>query len=98
VLTGIATALAGEARRATDGPVGLGTGGAIAINAFGGGAVASWMATGARTSIPLRGRLMLGAVATAVLGIGAMEAWGEASKRANGARPVVNRRGSSGPG
>lgn len=92
VLTGIATALDIERRRRDpDAPAGLGTVGAIAINTLGGGAVAVWLrSTGAR-ELPFRGRAVLGAVATVVLGIGAAEAVGEvrAALRRPASRPPL---------
>jgi hypothetical protein len=77
VLTGVATALAIERNRSDAGPVGLGTAGAIAINTLGGGSVALWLASSEARALTLRGRLLLGGVATGVLAIGAVEAWGE---------------------
>lgn len=78
VLTGIAAALEIERRRRSpDGPVGLGTAGAIAINALGGASVAAWLRTAGARELPGRGRGVLSAVATVVLGIGAAEAVGE---------------------
>ncbi len=78
VLTGVATALAVERRRTTaDDPVGLGTAGAIAINTLGGAAVAVWLAGPDAAALPRRGRALLWGVATGVLAIGAVEAWGE---------------------
>ncbi len=77
VLTGVATALAVEQRRSDDSaPVGLGTAGAIAINTFGGGAVAFWLSTSDAADLPLKGRALLWSVASGVLAIGAVEAWG----------------------
>lgn len=74
VLTGIATALAIEHRRPPDGLVGLGTGGAIAINLLGGGSVAAWLSAEPATKLPRRGRALLGLVAGGVVGLGALEA------------------------
>lgn len=74
VLTGIATALALESGRREGGPVGLGAGGAIAVNALGGGAVAVWLAVGRPAAIPRRGRALLGLIAVGVVGLGAVEA------------------------
>ncbi len=75
VLTGIATALLIERGRGASGPVGLGTGGAIAINTLGGGAVAAWLATAEADRLPKRGKALLCGVSASVLGIGAVEAW-----------------------
>lgn len=78
VLSGVATALAIELRhRDRQDAVGLGTAGAIAINALGGGAVVLWLASSDAGSIPARGRVLLWGVAGAVLGIGAIEGWHE---------------------
>jgi hypothetical protein len=79
VLTGLATASAMQHRRSAEGgPVGLGVGGAVAVNAFGGGAVALWLATSPdAAALPRRGRALLWGVASGVLTLGAVEAWGE---------------------
>jgi hypothetical protein len=79
VLTGLATASAIEYRRSAEGePVGLGVGGAVAVNAFGGGAVALWLAASSdAAALPRRGRALLWGVASGVLAIGAIEAWNE---------------------
>jgi hypothetical protein len=75
VLTGVATALALErARGAPDGLVGLGTGGAIAINTTGAAALAAWLTGEEAARLPRRGRVLLWAVAASVFGIGAAEA------------------------
>jgi hypothetical protein len=76
VLTGIATALAIEQRRAADEPAGLGTAGAIAINLFGGGATAASLVTGETDRLPKRGKALLWGVTVSVLGIGGAEARG----------------------
>jgi hypothetical protein len=75
VLTGIATALAVERQRRQSDLVGLGTGGAIAVNTLGGGAVALWLATADADRLPRRGRVLLGGVVATVLAIGGLEAW-----------------------
>lgn len=94
VLTGIATALVVERRRgASGGSVGLGTGGAIAINTLGGGAVAWWLLSAEAGRLPRRGRSVLWAVASSVLGIGLVEAWRE--RRGCGGRS--HRQGASRP-
>jgi hypothetical protein len=83
VLTGIAAALLVERRRATSGgPVGLGTGGAIVINALGGGSVALWLVSSQGRGMRGRGRVVLGVVAVGVLAIGIVEALGERRERA----------------
>jgi hypothetical protein len=77
VLTGIATALAVEQARNDDStPAGLGVTGAIAINTLGGGAVAFWLRTPEAAELPLKGRALLWGIASSVLTIGAIEAWG----------------------
>jgi hypothetical protein len=75
VLTGVATALALERSRARDGLVGLGTGGAIAINTTGAAALAVWLRSEEAARLPRRGRALLWAVTASVFGIGATEAW-----------------------
>ncbi len=75
VLTGIATALALERSSSRTGLIGLGTGGAIAINTTGAGALAVWLTSGEASRLPRRGRALLWGVAATVSGIGATEAW-----------------------
>jgi hypothetical protein len=58
VLTGIGIALLVECFRAPGGLIGLGLGGAIAINLSGGVVLAGWLASG-KLSIPLRGEILL---------------------------------------
>ena len=58
VLLGIAIALFIEARRDPGGLVGLGLGGAIAINLSGGVVLAGWLVAGG-LELPLRGRVFL---------------------------------------
>jgi len=79
VLTGVATALAIEHRRQSEGdPVGLGAAGAIAINGLGGAAVALWLLLSPdAAALPRRGRVLLWGVSSGVLAIGAIEAYGE---------------------
>lgn len=74
VLTGIATALALERSRRERDPAGLGTSGAIAVNALGGGAVAASLAAGEAVGTPRRGRALLALIAAGVVAIGAVEA------------------------
>ena len=99
VLTGIATALALERGRDENGLIGLGTGGAIAINMLGGGAVALWLAGRKADALPPRGRRLLAGVAATVLVIGAVEAWGARSTRSfrRGARGAPRPSPFSGP-
>jgi hypothetical protein len=77
VLTGIATALVVERRRNDGGPVGLGTGGAIAINTLGGATATVWLLSPNAKALPRRGRALLGGIGLSVLAIGALEALGE---------------------
>jgi len=82
VLTGIAAALLVERRRVeSGGPVGLGTGGAIAINSLGGGSVVVWLLSSEAGGLRGRGRAVLWGVAAGVLAIGTVEALGERRKR-----------------
>jgi hypothetical protein len=72
VLIGIGIALLMEARRAGVGPVGLGLGGAAAINVCGGLILGGWLLCG-RLMIPLRGRFLLWVLVAALLAISAVE-------------------------
>ena len=58
VLTGIGVALLIEYFRGTQGIVGLGLGGAVAINLFAGLALGVWLVSG-KLEIPLRGQVLL---------------------------------------
>ena len=81
VLTGIATALSMERARGADRPVGLGTGGAIAINTLGGGALVAWLSTsGDAGALPKRGGMLLWGIAAGVFSIGAAEMWAAAKR------------------
>ncbi len=87
VLTGIASALILERRRVGSTElVGLGAGGAIAINTLGGATVALWLSSPEAERLPARGRALLGAVATTVLAVGAVEARSEYRSRGRSAR------------
>lgn len=79
VLAGVATASAIERGHEAEGdPVGLGVAGAVAVNALGGGALACWLAASPdAAALPRRGRALLWGVASGVLALGAVEAWGE---------------------
>lgn len=72
VLLGIALALFIEARRRGRAPVGLGLAGAIVINVCGAGVLALWLIMDP-VSLPVRGRIILWAIAAVVLGIAAAE-------------------------
>jgi hypothetical protein len=72
VLVGIGLALLVERLWGPSHATGLGVEGAIAINLCGGGALMGWLVAG-DLSIPIRGYLLLWAVAVIVLGIGLVE-------------------------
>jgi hypothetical protein len=72
VLVGIGLALLIERLRDRTGVGGLGLGGAICINACGAGVLAVWLLTGT-LGIPLRGYLLLWAIAVIVLGLAFIE-------------------------
>jgi hypothetical protein len=73
VLVGIGIALLIERRRALHlSAVGLGLGGAIAINLCGGIALAAWLLFG-RLDLPLRGWLLLGTLDVTLLAISVLE-------------------------
>jgi hypothetical protein len=74
VLTGIGAALFVERFRSTSPAIGLGLGGAIAINTFGALALVMWLLLGG-LDIPLRGLAFLWIVAIGVLGICLVEIW-----------------------
>lgn len=72
VIFGIGIALFIEVCGASAQVRGLGLGGAIAINLSGGGALVAWLVA-APPDIPLRGQIILWAVAVLVIGIGVAE-------------------------
>jgi hypothetical protein len=73
VLVGIGIALLIERRRAFHlAPVGLGLGGAIAINLCGGIVLAAWLLFGG-LKLPMRGWIVLGAIDATLLAISAFE-------------------------
>jgi len=72
VLAGIGLALLLEGLWPAAGMVGLGLGGAIAINICGAGVLAAWLLVG-DLDIPLRGLIFLWAVAVVVSGISIIE-------------------------
>jgi hypothetical protein len=84
VLFGIGVALVIQRYRAQAGLTGLGIAGAIAINLCGGGVLLVWLLAG-HLRIPLKGRIILWAVAIVVLLIGILEAvsgsWHEGGDR-----------------
>lgn len=72
VLFGIGIALFVEARRRPNALVGLGLGGAIAINLCGGAVLTVWLIAG-DLELPLRGRVFLWVLAIILVGISAIE-------------------------
>lgn len=80
VLTGIGIALLIECFRTPRGLVGLGLGGAIAINLFGGAVLAGWLASG-KLSIPLRGEILLWMLAAALVLVSGTELLAHARSR-----------------
>ena len=72
VLVGIGAALFIELFGAAGHIRGLGIGGAIAINVFGGGAVLAWLLA-VPLALPLRGKVVLWLIAVVVLGIALAE-------------------------
>ena len=72
VLVGIGVALLVELFGAAGRIRGLGIGGAIAINVFGGGAVLAWLLA-VPLPLPLRGKVVLWLIAVVVLGIALAE-------------------------
>ncbi len=73
VILGIGVALAIEFRREPSSSwVGLGTGGAVAINLFGGGALVAYLAIG-DLSLSTEGKIVLWILAAVVVGLGLVE-------------------------
>lgn len=72
VLFGIGMALMIEAYRKPKGLVGLGLGGAVAINLSGGAVLWYWLLS-SMLDLPLRGRVFLWALAIILVGISAVE-------------------------
>ena len=73
VILGIGVALAIEFRREPSSSwVGLGTGGAVAINLFGGGALVAYLASG-DLSLSTEGTIVLWILAVVVVGLGLVE-------------------------
>jgi hypothetical protein len=73
VLFGIGIALVIEIRRKPKGLVGLGVGGAIAINLSGGIVLLFWLFSSALYYLPLRGRVFLWGLAVLLVGISMAE-------------------------
>jgi len=72
VLFGIGIALLLEVLRKPQGPVGLGAGGAVAVNLSGGTVLLIWLLSGALV-LPLRGRVFLWSLAVLLVGISTAE-------------------------
>lgn len=72
VLFGIGIALVIEDRRKPEGLVGLGAGGAVAVNLSGGTVLLIWLLSGALV-LPLRGRVFLWGLAVLLVGISTAE-------------------------
>lgn len=72
ILFGIGIALVVEVRRKPNGLVGLGVGGAVAINLSGGMVLLLWLLSGA-LELPLRGRVFLWSLALLLVGISTAE-------------------------
>jgi len=72
VLFGIGVALLIECFRSPNGLVGLGLGGAIAINLCGGLVLVFWLITG-NLSIPIRGQIFLWTLAVILVAISSIE-------------------------
>ena len=80
VLLGIGLALLLECYRKTNRFVGLGLGGAIAINLCGGLALAAWLLSG-KLSLPLRGHILLWFLVILLVGISLLEGLAHFKKR-----------------
>jgi hypothetical protein len=73
VLVGIGIALIVQWRRTPNGPVGLGLGGAIAINLVAGAVLAGWLLFGG-LHLPVRGCVFLWALVVLLVTVSALEA------------------------
>lgn len=80
VLVGIGIALLTEHLRGSGGMVGLGLGGAIVINLYGGLVLAVWLVSG-KLSIPLRGHLVLWGLVVILVAISGLELFVHLRKR-----------------
>jgi hypothetical protein len=74
VLFGVGVALLLEAGRLPGGIIGLGLGGAVAINLMAAGALLVWL-IGGDLEIPVRGRVLLGILSAALVAISTFELW-----------------------
>jgi hypothetical protein len=80
VLFGVGIALFLEANRLPGGIIGLGLGGAIAINLMAATSLIYWILWG-ELSVPTRGRVLLGILAAGLVGISSFELWVRWSRR-----------------
>ena len=80
VLFGIGIALLLEANRLPGGIIGLGLGGAIAINLAAAGGLIYWILWG-DLDVPARGRVLLGILSTGLVIISSFELWVRWSRR-----------------
>ena len=80
VLLGIGLALLLESYRKTNRFVGLGLGGAIAINLCGGFVLAAWLVSG-KLTLPLRGQILLWFLVLLLAGISLLEGFAQFKKR-----------------
>lgn len=80
VLFGIGLALIIESRRPPQGPVGLGLGGAVAINLSGGIVLLIWLISGT-LDLPLRGLIFLWSLALILVGLSSIELLAHYRKR-----------------
>lgn len=85
VLIGIGIALFWEALRRDEQPVGLGLGGAVAINLCGGLALTGWLIFG-ELDLPLRGQLILWGLASILVLISLVELTLRSKQRLDGSR------------
>ena len=80
VLFGIGLALLIECYRQSDGFIGLGLGGAIAINLCGGFVLAIWLLSGS-LNIPLRGQIFLWSLVLLLVGLSLLEGFAHLKMR-----------------
>ena len=80
VLFGIGLALLIECYRQSNGLIGLGLGGAIAINLCGGFVLAIWLLSGS-LNLPLRGQIFLWSLVLLLVGLSLIEGLAQLKKR-----------------
>ena len=80
VLFGIGIALLIECYRQSNGLIGLGLGGAIAINLCGGVVLAIWLLSGS-LNLPLRGQIFLWSLVLLLVGISVIEGFAQLKMR-----------------